>query len=255
MQIRTSIAALAAIALTGFALNAEAALTPIVVYDAADGIGVDSSGMGNDGTAGAGVTVVAGGPNAGDMSYEFDGSTDRIITNDIDLLDNASIVAAGGFTMDVWFNTSSTTLGGSASLIDYAGTEGIQFNPNFGIDFKLSDSAGALLTSSAGPLNDGQWHHVVATFTVTNGADLTNVIGDITLDVDGTVDTATGVFVSDFGDSLNRPIGFGGHPSGFAGDIYIGQLNDPTVSLGVPEPGSLALLGLGGLALLRRRRA
>ncbi len=58
---------------------------------------------------------------------------------------------------------------------------------------------------------------------------------------------------SDFGDSLNRGIGIGqlalaSHLVFFNGLIY-----DPQVTL-VPEPTSLALLGLGGLVMLARRK-
>ena len=48
----------------------------------------------------------------------------------------------------------------------------------------------------------------------------------------------------------NREIGVS---SGGGGDHYF--FNDTGLTWQVPEPTSLALLGLGGLALLRRRRS
>ncbi len=245
----------------GSAFSAQAALTPILIYDAADGIATDSSGNGNNGSASsAGVTVVADGPNAGDMSFSFDGTipsannSSRITTNASLLMTNADIVAAGGFTMEAWIRTDGVGLGNSASVIDYAGTERIQFDSGGtdAIGFAF-DGWGQVLSSVS--VTDNQWHHVVAEFVVTDGSNLNAVIGTASITVDGTTDSQTGVVMSGFGDALNRPIGIGGHPIGFDGDVYAGLINDPAVYLGVvPEPGSLALLGLGGLALLRRRR-
>ena len=215
---------------------------PILVYDAATGIGgagevTDSSGAGNDGTAIGGVTVAVDGPNAGDSSYSFDGtgadnaSRTRITTNAIDLLDNAAVVAAGGFTMDAWIRTDGQGLGGSASVIDYAGTERIQFDNTGAITFRISDG-GAQAISSVN-VTDNEWHRVNAQFIVTDGSDLANVLGNLRITVDGISEPLVAGTLTGFGDSLNRPIGVGGHPIGFAGDVYAGLINDPTVSLGI----------------------
>lgn len=48
-------------------------------------------------------------------------------------------------------------------------------------------------------------------------------------------------------------VAFGGEQDGGGGDHY--HLYDAGLTWSVPEPASLALLGLGGLALLRRRRS
>lgn len=247
----------AAAVVAAMTVPAQAAEIPIVIYDAADGIASDSSGMGNDGLAtGAGVSVVAAGPNAGDMSFSFVGglSTDRITTNATGLLNNPDVIAAGGFTMSAWINTTGTDVGDFGSVIDYAGTERIQFNAAGEIGFAISGVEPQVYSTVN--VTDGQWHFVLAQFVVTDGSDPTAVVGDMYITVDGVTNSINGQTLDTFGDSLVRPIGIGGHPVGFAGDVYAGLINDPTVALGtsVPEPGSLALLGLAGLGLMRRRR-
>ena len=246
MKFRTSslVCCFSLLALVATSLHVNA--QPVLIYDAAGQTlpaVTDSSGNGNDGTAGgAGVTIVADGPVAGSSSFAFDAGDDRITTNAIDLLDNAAVVAAGGFTMDTWIRTDGVGLGNSASVIDYAGTERIQFDSGGtdAITFQISDG-GAVVVSSV-DVTDDAWHRVTAEFIVSDGSDLAAVAGDLRLTVDGITEPLVPGTLSDFGDSLDRPIGIGGHPLGFAGDVYTGLIHNPSVSLGlVPEPGLLEL--------------
>ena len=49
--------------------------------------------------------------------------------------------------------------------------------------------------------------------------------------------------------SNNRIVGYGG-----SGNVLVNLVGGDTEVTAIPEPVSLALLGLGGLALIRRRR-
>lgn len=89
------------------------------------------------------------------------------------------------------------------------------------------------------PLTAGLWQHITYTFDF--GA------GQVTVDVDG--NSATG----SLGDSSIDGWAFEFEPGDFAGEggpIYI----DNFVAWQVPAPGAIMLIGLGGLAALRRRR-
>ena len=101
------------------------------------------------------------------------------------------------------------------------------------------------------------WYNVSLTFDSSgNAVDGTgNLDGMASMVVNGGAPLTAAVTKTAQGDGLNRPIAIGQlaipgtHLVYFYGDVY-----NPSVSL-IPEPSSLALLGLGGLMLLRRRKA
>lgn len=270
MNIRTT-TSLLAIASLGLGA-AQAALTTVFEYSfrgAGDTSGsyngsgttvTDLSGAGNDGTIhpGTGGGIVDDRPSGFSSSVMAltgsaggHGSTDAI-----DLLNNTAVGANGGFTIDIWFKYDG--FGGTRKLIDYAGTESLRTN-NGELQFALNNG-GTII--SFGQATVDQWYHVVGVFDTNGNAAVADpgfagefiVDGTASLHVDGvSVGTPTSMTLSSFGDRLDRGIGFNMWPN--EGDYNQGMIFNPTVSLGVvPEPSSAALLGLGGLALILRRR-
>lgn len=158
----------------------------------------------------------------------------------VDLLDTAAVDAAGGFMMEMWFQWEGTYTD-SRKLIDYAGTEHLGTRGG-NIEFTLSDGASRL----AHPIVSGRWYHVIAVFDSSGHSaepDPSNpgeqrILGDAYLYVDRElVDSATDVWKSGFGDSLDRPIGINRWAGGGA-DYFQGKMFHPSVHLGVdpPEP-------------------
>jgi hypothetical protein len=176
---------------------------------------------------------------------------------------NSTIAANGGFTYEAWFSFAG---GGTVnSIIDYAGTEKLVREATGTDAGYRNNSAAPLFLLGAAPANE--WHYAAVVFNPTGPvAGDGSITGDFSFYYDSTTatSTATGVNISNFGDSLNRTIGVGTHPVGFAGDFFNGLIYEPRVSLGalsssqllfVPEPSGIILAASAlGVLLLRRRR-
>ncbi|MEO0476541.1 MAG: LamG domain-containing protein, partial [Planctomycetota bacterium] len=185
------------------------------------------------------------------------------------------VSGASARTVAGWVKINS--IPGNTTLVEWgANTNGQRWA------FRVQDSTGSdngnLRIEVAGDfaigntaINDGQWHHVAVVFS----NDGTPVVEDSLLYIDGVLDASAGNFSSSGGGSPaintgttnqvtvgssqiftdNREVGglmdeFGVWSRALSSQ-EIADLASGTV---VPEPSSLALLGLGGLLIARRRR-
>ena len=219
--------------------QAMAATVPVFSYEfpaSWNGTGttlVDQSAAGNDATIVSGSVALSANVPPGQSGSSMNFAGDQTVrTNAIDLLDNPLVEANGGFTMQTWFYPTAGDLSARRKLIDYSGTEAINME-NGRLTAYVSD--GIRLTHSV-PITADTWHEAKFVFdTGTNTIDANGDIrGDVSLTLDGVEETAANVNLTDFGDSLNRPIGLGAHPFGY--DQYSGLLYNPKVDLGVAPP-------------------
>ena len=231
----------------------------------------DAGGAGNDGLADettklGSATPTDGVPtDAGNRSLDGRGLGGVVSGGTSELL-NAAIAEAGGFTLEAWFRWDGT--GSVNSILDYAGTEKLVIDTNVGAgdELRMRINSDPNFDSIIGSVAPGQWHYAAAVFdTLGNAVDGGAITGEFRLYLDGqlmsTTDSRT---VSEFGDSLDRPIGIGKHPLNFEADRFAGLVFEPRVTLGalaaedllyvVPEPHSVALFACGMVPLLRRRR-
>ncbi|MES2708296.1 MAG: hypothetical protein V4726_17005 [Verrucomicrobiota bacterium] len=178
------------------------------------------------------------GQPASARSLDMTEAAGAITTTQKKLLDNTLVVAAGGFTMDVWFKGVPASGTAFQKIIDYAGTEFIAVS---GADTDNDGSFGALtVRMSSGTYDiildadDGllteDWNHIIYRYEVVNGTDIASLNGTVTLTLNGRITRYTGRPLTSYGDTLNRSIGIGRHPT--ATEYYHGLLYNPTVSLG-----------------------
>lgn len=239
----------------------------------------DVSGAGNDALAGPLAVLSDDVPTVGVPAASGDKSLDSsdpnavqasqsgAVTNEISLLDNDNIEAAGGFTYETWFKWN----GGGAvnSIIDYAGTDKLVIDQRQGVTTSLAmrmDPNDHMIGNAVA----GQWHYVAFVFDSSGNAQVDDTIsGNATAYFDSLEPIDLGVVTkSAFGDSLARPIGVGQHPLGFDLDFFDGSVYQTRVSLGalgandllfIPEPSSCVTLTLGLAALfpfsMRRRKS
>lgn len=256
-------------ALLFFSHLSHAALTAVfeyefdTSYDAISTAVTDLSPAGNDGivigeNGGANIalsTDIPAGATSGTHSLNYSTTYGVLRTNTNNLLNNADVITNGGFTMTASFKGLS---GNVRKVIDYAGTEYIAAR-NDGADPRVGigiSNAVALVLRPAEGLNATGWNDISYSFAVTDGTDPNAVVGDISVNLNGTVTNLTGQTLTNFGDSLNRPISVGRHPT-ISTDHFRGQIYAPAVYLGVepvPEPSSLLMTAVGGACLLGRRR-
>ncbi len=215
---------------------------------------VDQSTAGNDGHTNGTLALSASvPPGAAAGTQSITTSAGGIVTNATDLLDNSIVAAAGGFRYDVsfmWDGTDSSSFGHQEKIVDYAGTESLQITTSAGsaeLEMRFDDSVNAVTTT----ILPNTWYDVTMVFDTQGnpvvGGDLAGVAS---LVVNGGAPITAAATKTAQGDGLNRPIGVGELGSSFGYLVgFHGQIYNPSVSL-VPEPATLTLLCVAGIALL-----
>jgi hypothetical protein len=134
---------------------------------------------GNDGTQNGSLTLGVAGPmppsyagfNAGTLAYQFDGGSAYI-----DCGTGAALSGATDFSLEAWVNTTSAAYG---QILQQRYSGGYNGEYEFGInadgtlDFMIYGGSAYQFsfnsTNTSTPVNDGNWHHVVAVRSGTSG--------------------------------------------------------------------------------------
>lgn len=227
----------------------------------------DDASNNNDGTV---MTGYAPGPVASPGWLPTDGrfggalNLDGAAGGERVHVDGISIGASQAFTYSLWFNPD-TTLDSSSARVDFVRWASggpvyfvFQKTANSGTielrgildGWKELTGAQTTVTSWAA----GTWHHIAGTY---DGA------GNYAIYVNGSLNDTANVSGAT---AAGTDLGFGGRRDG--GGVFDGQMDDvgfynhalsasdisTIYASGIPEPATIALLGLGGLVLLRRRK-
>ena len=247
----------------GMAGNASADLRG---YWALDGDALDSSSYGNNGSINGSVSPAPDrfGNPTGAMSFAG-GSGDDINVGDPAALNNLT----GAMTITAWVYLDSTSpvhgarssrilakMGGTRAWstgIEKTPVEGVSYPATMQISSNGSDIVG--LYEPTLPLD--RWVHYAAVYTP--GTSM-----EIYLDGDPASIRTTGIPASQFSNN-GRDVLIGNRPDssdcGWYGSldevrIYSDALSETEIEavMAIPEPATMLMLGLGGLALMRRKR-
>jgi hypothetical protein len=171
-------------------------------------------------------------------------------------------------TVEMWVNTAAYAGSyGGLFAATIAGNEDIRWQRTAAgkLEAYMYHAAGSgiwWVETNANPpqMTDNEWHHIAWTWDF--AADSTHIY------IDGQVaDTARSAGALSYSGGIKPTFEIGTIQNGSAGwngwiddfrisdiDRYHGQNFTPPGELPIPEPGTLALVSLGGLAALRRRR-
>ncbi|MBT3199105.1 MAG: LamG domain-containing protein [Phycisphaerales bacterium] len=185
-------------------------------------------------------------------ALSLDGNGDYLRVDGSDTLATGMPTGDGSYTIAAFIQTTTAGKGiigwgsyGSGASVNALRTDGAKL-------LNYSWGGGVDYSASAPTILDGQWHHVAATYDAASstkrlyfdGAEIGSgkVIGDLTV----------GAQKFRIGSTNN-----GEYFNGLLDDmrVYNTALSESEISgLSVPEPATMSLLALGGLAILRRRR-
>ncbi len=238
----------------------------LVGYWALDGDGLDSSTYGNDGTINGNVAPATDrfGNPTGAMSFAGGGG------DNIDVGNDASINPTGAMTITGWVYLDSTSpVHGSRNgrilgKMDGGGrrawSTGIEANVDgvpLTATLQVSSDGGDVISSIGPTLPVDQWVHYAGVYTP-------GVSMEVYLDGDLAFSKTDGVPASQYSDN-GRSALIGNRPDcsncGWYGSLdevrmYNEALSETQIEavMAIPEPTTMLLLSMGGLALIRRKR-
>ncbi len=215
--------------------------------------GRDDSGNVNDGTV-YGATWVTPGKVGGALS--FDGTDDYV-----EVQDSPSLNPTNEITVEAWYKTVSFSGNGNNAIVDkgysshtnpyyqyHLGVTGDQY-PSSQAGFCFDITVGGnryVVRTGANFWTVDNWYHIIGTY---DGSSVNLYVNDILVDSKPASGTMT---------DYNSNVRIGGFNNLERVDIdYLPGIVDEVriYNHAVPEPATLLLLGLGSLALLRKRRA
>jgi len=218
-------------------------------FDNSGNPGQDNSGNGNDGTVYGATWITPAKINGG---LSLDGINDYV-----EVPDSPSLNPTNEITVEAWYKPVSFSGNGNNAIVDkgytshsspyyqyHLGVTGDQY-PNhtagFGFDITIGGNRYYVRTG-ANFWEPGNWYHIIGNY---DGSSVNLYVNDVLVDSISASGTMT---------NYNSNVRIGGFNNL---ESYLPGIIDEVriYNHAIPEPTTVLLLGLGGLALRKKRRA
>lgn len=209
-------------------ITAEVAPADHWTFDETSGSVAVNESAGTNGTISSGVTVAQTGKVG--RAYSFDGTANAVVT----AVGDKGVAGRGARTVSLWLKTGSSQNAGLVSWGQDASGKAWDFTLS-GAAVRLNVNGGNIIGSTA--INDGAWHHVVATYP---GNDGTPNVADATLYLDGSVEPASSVTSNDLNTVSLLDVAIGSNRS--RNQRFSGLIDDVAIWRTALTPGEIRAL-------------